>query len=248
MTITFNRPKSKNAVNGVMWIELLELLTEIQHTSTDRVVVLTGANGEFCSGADLVAMGDGSGRAHSHSYYSMREVTGVIMALSRLPQPTIAKVRGVAVGVGCNMALGCDLVVASDTARFSQIFSKRGMSLDGGGSWLLPRRIGLHRAKEMAFFADIIDAAEADRIGLVNRVVPDAQLDAFVADWTDRLIALPPIALAQSKRMLNNSMNVTLEEALDDEGVAQTVNFGTKDTPEAIAAWMEKRNPVFKGR
>ena len=248
VTITFNRPKSKNAVNGVMWIELLEVLTEIQHTSTDRVVVLTGANGEFCSGADLVAMGDGSGRAHSHSYYSMREVTGVIMALSRLPQPTIAKVRGVAVGVGCNMALGCDLVVASDTARFSQIFSKRGMSLDGGGSWLLPRRIGLHRAKELAFFADIIDAAEADRIGLVNRVVPDAQLDAFVADWTDRLIALPPIALAQSKRMLNNSMNVTLEEALDDEGVAQTVNFGTKDTPEAIAAWMEKRNPVFKGR
>ena len=248
VTITFNRPKSKNAVNGVMWIELLELLTEIQHTSTDRVVVLTGANGEFCSGADLVAMGDGSGRAHSHSYYSMREVTGVIMALSRLPQPTIAKVRGVAVGVGCNMALGCDLVVASDTARFSQIFSKCGMSLDGGGSWLLPRRIGLHRAKEMAFFADIIDAAEADRIGLVNRVVPDAQLDAFVTEWTDRLIALPPIALAQSKRMLNNSMNVTLEEALDDEGVAQTVNFGTKDTPEAIAAWMEKRSPVFKGR
>jgi len=111
VTITFNRPKSKNAVNGVMWIELLELLTEIQHTSTDRVVVLTGANGEFCSGADLVAMGDGSGRAHSHSYYSMREVTGVIMALSRLPQPTIAKVRGVAVGVGCNMALGCDLLL-----------------------------------------------------------------------------------------------------------------------------------------
>jgi 2-(1,2-epoxy-1,2-dihydrophenyl)acetyl-CoA isomerase len=122
------------------------------------------------------------------------------------------------------------------------------MSLDGGGSWLLPRRIGLHRAKEMAFFADIIDAAEADRIGLVNRVVPDAQLDTFVTEWTDRLIALPPIALAQSKRMLNNSMNVTLEEALDDEGVAQTVNFGTKDTPEAIAAWMEKRSPVFKGR
>ena len=112
----------------------------------------------------------------------------------------------------------------------------------------MPRRIGLHRAKELAFFADIIDAAEADRIGLVNRVVPDAQLDAFVAEWTDRLIALPPIALAQSKRMLNNSMNVTLEVALDDEGVAQTVNFGTKDTPEAIAAWMEKRNPVFKGR
>jgi len=157
-------------------------------------------------------------------------------------------VRGVAVGVGANMALGCDLVVASDNARFSEIFAKRGLSLDGGGSWILPRRVGLHRAKELTFFADIISAAEADRIGLVNRVVPDGELDAFVADWTQRLLAMPPIALAQSKRMLNNAMNVTLEEALDDEGTAQTVNFGTKDTPEAIAAFLEKRAPVFKGR
>lgn len=248
VTITFNRPRRKNAVNGQMWIELLETLTEIQHNAADRVVVLTGADGEFCSGADLTAVGEGGGRSHSHSYYSMREVTGVIMALARLPQPTIAKVRGVAVGVGCNLAFGCDLVVASETARFSQIFSKRGLSLDGGGSWLLPRRVGLHRAKELAFFADIIDAHEADRLGLVNRVVSDADLDSFVDDWVRRLIALPPIALAQSKRLLNNAMNVTLEEALDDEGTAQAVNFGTKDTPEAIAAWVEKREPVFKGR
>jgi 2-(1,2-epoxy-1,2-dihydrophenyl)acetyl-CoA isomerase len=248
VTITFNRPKRKNAVNGKMWIELLETLTEIQHNSADRVVVLTGAGGEFCSGADLVAMGDSGGRTHSHSYYSMREVTGVIMALARLPQPTIAKVRGVAVGVGCNLAFGCDLVAASHTARFSQIFSKRGLSLDGGGSWLLPRRVGLHRAKELAFFADIIDAHEAERLGLVNRLVADGELDAFVDEWAQRLVALPPIALAQTKRLLNNAMNVTLEEALDDEGAAQTVNFGTKDTPEAIAAWVEKRDPVFKGR
>jgi 2-(1,2-epoxy-1,2-dihydrophenyl)acetyl-CoA isomerase len=248
VTVTFNRPDRKNAVNGRMWIELLEVFTEIYNRASDRVVVLTGAGGEFCSGADLVAMGDNAGRAHSHSYYSMREITSVIMALGRLPQPTIAKVRGVAVGVGCNMALGCDLVVAGESARFSEIFSKRGMSLDGGGSWILPRRIGLHRAKELAFFADLIDATEADRIGLVNRVVPDAELDSFVAEWAERLIALPPIALAQSKRLLNNAMNVTFEEALDDEGVAQSVNFSTKDTPEAIAAWVEKRPPVFKGR
>jgi enoyl-CoA hydratase/carnithine racemase len=248
VTVTFNRPDRKNAVNGRMWIELFEVFTDIYNRASDRVVVLTGAGGDFCSGADLVAMGDNAGRSHSHSYYSMREVTSVIMALSRLPQPTIAKVRGVAVGVGCNMALGCDLVVAGESARFSEIFSKRGMSLDGGGSWILPRRIGLHRAKELAFFADLIDAAEADRIGLVNRVVPDTELDSFVGQWAERLIALPPIALAQSKRLLNNAMNVTFEEALDDEGVAQSVNFSTKDTPEAIAAWVEKRPPVFKGR
>jgi 2-(1,2-epoxy-1,2-dihydrophenyl)acetyl-CoA isomerase len=248
VTVTFNRPKRKNAANGTMWIELLDVLTEIHFRSEDRVVVFTGAGGEFCSGADLVDMGDGSGRTHSHSYYSMREITSVIMALARLPQPTIAKVRGVAVGVGCNIALGCDLVVASDNARFSEIFSKRGMSLDGGGSWILPRRVGLHRAKELAFFADIIDAAEADRIGLVNRVVPDAELDAFVDGWVERLLGLPPIALAQSKRLLNNAMQVTLEEALDDEGVAQAVNFSTKDTAEAISAFVEKRAPHFKGR
>jgi 2-(1,2-epoxy-1,2-dihydrophenyl)acetyl-CoA isomerase len=139
-------------------------------------------------------------------------------------------------------------VVASTTARFSEIFAKRGLSLDFGGSWLLPRRIGLHRAKELAFFGDIIDAAEAERLGLVNRVVPDDELDAFVDDWAARLAAAPPIAVAMSKRMLDNAMNVTFEEALDDEGAAQTVNFGTRDTPEAIKAFMEKRPPVFEGR
>ena len=253
VTITFNRTKTKNSVNGVMWGELIHELNHIQHNGEDRVVVFTGAGGEFCSGADLSTVMASSGepskaRSHSHFYYAMREVSNAIMLIHRLPQPTIAKVRGVAVGVGNNIAFGCDLVVAGETARFSQIFSKRGLSLDGGGSWLLPRRVGLHKAKELAFFADIIDASEADRMGLVNRVVADADLDAFVADWCDRLVALPPIALAQSKRMLNNAMNVTLEEALDDEGTAQSVNFGTKDTAEAISAWMQKRTPSFKGR
>ena len=151
-------------------------------------------------------------------------------------------------GAGCNVAFGCDLVVAGETARFSEIFSRRGLSLDFGGSWVLPRRVGLHVAKELAFFGDILSAAEAQNLGLVNRVLPDAELDAFVDAWAARLVASPPIALAQSKRLLNNSMNVTMEEALDDEGAAQTVNFGTRDTPEAILAFMEKREPNFQGR
>jgi 2-(1,2-epoxy-1,2-dihydrophenyl)acetyl-CoA isomerase len=138
-------------------------------------------------------------------------------------------------------------VVASENARFSEIFSKRGLSLDFGGSWLLPRRVGLHKAKELALFADIISAADAEAIGLVNRVLPDADLDAFVDDWARRLAAGPPIAMAMSKRLLNNSMNVTMEEALDDEGMAQTVNFGTKDTIEAMAAFLQKRTPNFQG-
>jgi 2-(1,2-epoxy-1,2-dihydrophenyl)acetyl-CoA isomerase len=122
------------------------------------------------------------------------------------------------------------------------------LSLDFGGSWVLPRRVGLHRAKELAFFADIIGADEAERIGLVNRVVADAQLDAFVSDWAARLAAGPPIALAHTKRLLNNSANVTLEEALDDEGAAQVINFGTKDIVEAMSAFIEKREPRFTGR
>jgi 2-(1,2-epoxy-1,2-dihydrophenyl)acetyl-CoA isomerase len=246
VTITLNRPEKKNAANGTMWAELLATFREIAESSDDRVVVITGAGGAFCSGADLWAPSDG--RPPKHQLAAMRHITDVALALHRIPQPVIAKVRGVAVGAGCNLALGCDLVVASDNARFSEIFSKRGLSLDFGGSWLLPRRVGLHRAKELAFFADIIDAAEAERIGLVNRVVPDAELDAFVDDWAQRLLQTPPIAVAMSKRMLDNAMNVTFEEALDDEGQSQTINFGTKDTPEAIKAFMEKRTPKFEGR
>jgi len=246
VTVTLNRPAKKNAANNKMWSELLATFREVAASPDDRCVVLTGAGGDFCSGADLWAGDDASARQHQLA--RMRNVGDVAMALARLPQPVIAKVRGVAVGAGMNMALGCDLVVASENARFSEIFAKRGLSIDFGGSWLLPRRVGLHRAKELALFADIINAAEAERIGLVNRVVPDVELDAFVDGWSKKLAAMPPIAIAQTKRMLNNAMNVTLEEALDDEGAAQTVNFGTKDTAEAIAAFTEKRDPVFRGR
>lgn len=246
VTVTMNRPSKKNAANATMWQELLDVFGQIADTDTDRVVVLTGAGGEFCSGADL--SDGGARRADRHQLAVMRHIHSVCLALARIPQPTIAKVRGVAVGAGCNMAFICDLVVASNSARFSEIFSKRGLSLDFGGSWVLPRRVGLHRAKELAFFADIIDAAEAERIGLVNRVLPDGELDAFVDNWAKRLATGPPIALAQSKRLLNNSANVTLEQALDDEGAAQTVNFGTKDTHEAMSAFAEKREPRFTGR
>ena len=244
-TVTINRPERKNAVTGDMWAQLAEIFRSIAADPDVRCVVITGAGGEFCSGADLSAR-NSTGRP-VHQLEAMRHVNDAALSLHRMPQPTIAKVRGVAVGAGCNMALGCDLVVASENARFSEIFAKRGLSLDFGGSWLLPRRIGLHRAKELALFGDIISAADAREMGLVNRVVPDGQLDAFVDGWAQRLAAGPPIALALTKRMLNNAMNVTMEEALDDEGAAQTVNFGTKDTLEAMEAFMQKREPKFKG-
>ena len=244
-TVTINRPHRKNAVTGDMWAQLAETFRSLSADADIRCVVVTGAGGEFCSGADLAAR-EGSGRP-VHQLAAMRAVGDAALALHRMPQPTIAKVRGVAVGAGCNMALGCDLVVASENARFSEIFAKRGLSVDFGGTWLLPRRVGLHRAKELALFGDIISAADASEMGLVNRVLPDGELDAFVDGWARRLAAGPPIALALTKRMLNNAMNVTMEEALDDEGAAQTVNFGTKDTIEAMSAFTEKREPKFKG-
>ena len=244
-TVTINRPHRKNAVTGDMWAQLAETFRSLSADADIRCVVITGAGGEFCSGADLSAR-EGSGRP-VHQLAAMRAVNDAALALHRMPQPTIAKVRGVAVGAGCNMALGCDLVVASENARFSEIFAKRGLSVDFGGTWLLPRRVGLHRAKELALFGDIISAADAREMGLVNRVLPDGELDAFVDGWARRLAAGPPIALALTKRMLNNAMNVTMEEALDDEGAAQTVNFGTKDTIEAMSAFTEKREPKFKG-
>ena len=244
-TVTINRPQRKNAVTGDMWAQLAETFRSLAADTEVRCVVITGAGGEFCSGADLAAR-SASGKP-MHQLAAMRQVNDAALSLHRMPQPTIAKVRGVAVGAGCNMALGCDLVVASETARFSEIFAKRGLSLDFGGSWILPRRVGLHRAKELALFGDIISAADARELGLVNRVLPDGELDAFVDGWAKRLAAGPPIALALTKRMLNNAMNVTMEEALDDEGAAQTVNFATKDTLEAMEAFMQKREPKFKG-
>jgi 2-(1,2-epoxy-1,2-dihydrophenyl)acetyl-CoA isomerase len=243
VTVTLNRPEKKNAANDQMWLDLSAVFAEVADRAEDRVLVITGAGGAFCSGADLSSTDSltRSGLAR------MRHIGSVALALHRLPKPTIAKVIGVAAGAGCNLALGCDLIVASDSARFSEIFAKRGLSLDFGGSWLLPRLVGMHKAKELALLADVIPASEAERLGIVNRVVPADELDAFVDDWARRLAAGPPLALSMSKTMLNNSLMVSMDQALEDEARAQSVNFSTKDFSEAIRAFMEKRDPDFQG-
>jgi enoyl-CoA hydratase/carnithine racemase len=242
-TVTLDRPERKNAINLEMWNELAAVGRDLASSDEVRCVVLTGSGGAFCSGADL------SGSAEDrHQLARMREVNRVVTTWHDLPQPTIAKVTGIAAGAGMSLALGCDLVVASEQARFSQIFARRGLSLDAGSSWLLPRLIGLHRAKELALFGDIVSAEEARELGLVNRLVPADEIDAFVAGWAERLAAGPPIALAMTKRMLNRSFESSFEQVLDEEGVAQTVNFGTTDTVEAITAFLQKREPRFRGR
>ena len=243
VTLTLNRPERKNAMNRVMFDELLQVFREIDASTADRVLVITGAGDAFCSGADLSDRGSDTRPPLARLHW----VADIALSLHRLPKPVIAKVNGVAVGAGMNLALGCDLIVASEQARFSEIFVRRGLSVDFGGSWLLPRLIGLHRAKELAFFGDVISAKEAAELGLVNRVVAPAQLDAFVADWADRLAAGPPLALSMTKRLLTNSFAVSMDEALEAEGLSQTVNIKTDDTAEAIRAFLEKREPKFKG-
>ncbi len=243
VTVTLNRPDRKNAATPAMWSELVAVFADIGRNSADRVLVLTGAGGAFCSGADLSDLGGGD-----HQLVRMRLLSDAALALHRIPKPTIAKVTGIAAGAGCNLAFGCDLIVASYDARFSEIFAKRGLSIDCGGSWLLPRLIGLHRAKEVAFFADILSAQEAADFGLVNRVVPGAQIHEFVDDWACKLAAGPPLALSMTKLMLNNSMSVAMDQALEDEARCQTANSSTADTSEAMRAFAEKREPRFEGR
>ena len=189
-----------------------------------------------------------AGRPGDPYLVQMRALGDVALRLHRFPKPTIAKVGGVAAGAGMSLAIGCDLVVASESARFSQIFAKRGLSIDFGASLLLPRLIGLHRAKELTFFADILSADEVASIGLVNRVVPDEELDGVVDGWARRLAAGPALALSLTKTMLNGSMGLSMDQALEEETRSQTVNFATADTAEALAAFAEKREPRFIGR
>ena len=241
--IILNRPEKKNAINNLMWRELAETLASVDVDPDARVVVLSGAGGAFCSGADLSGkdLGQGDGLAR------MRSINEVALMLHNLSKPTIAKVTGIAAGAGCNLALGCDLILASASARFSEIFVRRGLSIDFGGSFLLPRLVGMQRAKELAFFGDIIDAQTAKDIGLVNRVFDDEVIDEQVHAWATRLASGPPIALGLIKSQLNQSFSRTMAQALEFEALSQAINFQTHDTNEAIAGFLEKRPVTFRG-
>jgi enoyl-CoA hydratase/carnithine racemase len=241
LTITINRPHRKNALDEASFGSLYDVVRAGGADESVRAVVVTGAGGEFCAGADLAGA-----RADRHPLHRMRWLGDIAEALHHLPQPTVAKVEGIAVGAGCNLAIGCDLVVASTTARFSQIFARRGLSLDFGGSWLLPRVVGLQQAKRLALLGDIIDADEALRMGLATWVKTPEEIDAFVADLATRLAAGPPIAMAQSKALLNEASSQTLREALEGESRAQLVNFAT-DGPAAKKAFLDKTEPTFEG-
>lgn len=241
-TLTLNRPHRKNAIDAQLWRDLADALRAAGRDGDLRALVLTGAGGAFCSGADI-----GTGE-DIHPRHKLYRLTDVAMALHELAVPTVAKVTGVAVGAGWNLALGCDLVVATPESTFCQIFAKRGLSVDLGGSWLLPKLVGLQQAKRLVLLADMIDAAEAHALGLVTWVTPAHEIDAFVEDLADRLAAGPPFALAQSKALLNDGANGTLQQALANEARAQPGNFATADSGEAYVAFAAKRQPEFTGQ
>ncbi|WP_420312962.1 enoyl-CoA hydratase/isomerase family protein [Streptomyces sp. YS-B37] len=242
-TLTLNRPHRKNAIDAELWDTLKTALSAAGSDRTVRALVLTGAGNAFCSGADIR-----NGVSSEHPLYRMRTLSEVTLLLHELPIPTIAKVSGVAVGAGWSLALGCDFVVATPDTTFSQIFARRALSLDCGGSWLLPKLVGLQQAKRLVLLAETIGAAEAHSLKLVTWVVDADKIDVFIDDLAARLVAGAPVALAQNKALLNENADRTLREALAGEARAQAMNFATADVPEAYAAFTEKRPPHYTGR
>ncbi len=252
-TVTISRPEAKNACTGNMWVSIGAAFGELAYSGA-RVVVLTGAGGDFCAGADLspppkAETREGVAQEPSATMVdAMRVLSEVVLAVHDCPLPVIAKVDGVCVGAGLGLALAADMIWCSDRARFSAIFAKRGLSMDFGTSWLLRQRISVNQAKEIAFTARMVSAAEALDLGLVNAVVPADDLDAAAQDVVDAISAGPPIALSMTKRELNNAGGASLAQALEVEALAQSVNVNTDDLKEALMAFATRRPPNFTGR
>lgn len=250
-TIRLNRPEARNALTPEGMDTLSAFLGEVAETASDRVLIVTGGEGAFCSGADLSGAGGRSPKMDAGpillGQYTRRAVEPALK-LHRLPKPTIAAVNGVAAGAGCNLALGCDIVFAGESGRFSEVFVNRGLTLDYGGSWLLPRLVGLQRAKDLAFRGDVIGADEALDLGLVLEVVPDTELMAHATAYATMLASKPPIAVSMIKSGLNAAVNSGYEEAIEREAEAQAACLGSDDFRTAMIAWLKKQPGEFSGR
>jgi 2-(1,2-epoxy-1,2-dihydrophenyl)acetyl-CoA isomerase len=232
VTATMNRPEVRNALDAELFEELRALFVEVGERADDRVLVLTGAGGAFSSGGDL-APAQPSG---DDVVTVMRRYGLTALALHECPKPVIAAVDGAAVGAGVSLVLGCDLVVTSERARFSLLFVHHGLALDCGASWLLPRRVGPQKAAEMALLGEWVDAAEALRIGLVNRVVPTGDLQTAARGWALELAARTPLAVARIKRSLRRADESTLVDALEREALDQAECSASPEFREALRA------------
>jgi enoyl-CoA hydratase/carnithine racemase len=220
VTLTLDQPRRRNAMSESMWDKLFDELAIIDGSSSDRVLILTGRGDAFCSGSDMRS----PIRATELPEVRMQRANRAVAALHSLRKPTIAKVRGCSVGGGAQLALACDLVVASEDAYFSEMFVSIGLSLDVGGSWLLPRLVGLQRAKRLALLSERIDARSAAEMGLISHVVTSAGLDAQVASIASQLASASGQAILATKLLLNNSFERTFEQALAAEAACQVLN------------------------
>jgi enoyl-CoA hydratase/carnithine racemase len=249
-TLTLNRPERLNALGAGMREEMLKALIELGDNAEVRVVLITGAGRAFCSGGDVKEMSERqeSGAVTRHAV-EIQPVREKILAVMRtMPKPVIAVVNGVAAGAGFNLALGCDMRIASERASFTQAFVKRGLHPDWGGTYFLARMLGTARACELLFSGDMIGAKQAAEWGLVNRVVPHEKLTEESRTWARQFADGPPIVLALAKRGIYRSTESDLASALEFEAYAQRVVWTTEDAAEGIKAFVEKRPPVFKGR
>lgn len=228
-TLTLNRPDKRNALRGEDFAALARALDELGADPEVRVVILTGASGAFCAGADLKSLAD----ATASPLARIHQGHVAARALAHFPKPTIAAINGVAVGAGLNLALACDLAVAGQSAMASEIFIERGLTLDYGGSALLVQRVGLHRAKELAFFANRLVGAELLEWGLVNKVVADDEVLGAARTWAEDLATRSPTALALTKRLLDAAAS-SLAQAVESEVIAQVAALSDPSISETL--------------
>lgn len=246
--ITLDRPEAMNAVTWDQRERIIALLAEASGDAEVRAVVITATGKGFCAGADLRGTPAGGPRVAGDVTRTIRlGAQRFIASVLDCEKPVIAAVNGTAAGLGAHLAFACDLVLAAESARFIEVFVRRGLVPDGGGAYLLPRLIGPQRAKELMFFGDALSAADAERLGLVNRVVPSDALEKTAREWAERLAQGPTRALVLTKQLVNASLDADRASAFAAEAAAQEINMTTRDANEGVAAFVERRAPVYRG-